>query len=117
MKNKADSLIKKTIVCVVAAIFVLCNAGISGKIPGVSVSMMDKAYAAQENVTDKSSEALQIKTYNDLLEAAAHTDGSYILMSDIDMSRAGADGWKPWNFNGTFDGNGHTLYNMDIHTV
>ena len=67
-----------------------------GKIPGVSVSMMDKAYAAQENVTDKSSEALQIKTYNDLLEAAAHTDGSYILMADIDMSRAGADGWKPW---------------------
>ena len=43
--------------------------------------------------------------------------GSYILMADIDMSRAGADGWKPWNFNGTFDGNGHTLYNMDIHTV
>lgn len=117
MKNKADSLIKKTIVCVAAAIFVLCNALISGKIPGVSVSMVNKAYAAQENVTDKSSEALQIKTYNDLLEASTHTDGSYILMSDIDMSRAGADGWKPWNFNGTFDGNGHTLYNMDIHTV
>ena len=117
MKNKADSLIKKTIVCVAAAIFVLCNAGISGKIPGVSVSMVNKAYAAQENVTGKSSEALQIKTYNDLLEASTHTDGSYILMSDIDMSRAGADGWKPWNFNGTFDGNGHTLYNMDIHTV
>ena len=53
MKNKADSLIKKTIVCVAAAIFVLCNAGISGEIPGVSVSMMDKVYAAQENVTDK----------------------------------------------------------------
>ena len=117
MKNKADSLIKKTIVCVAAAIFVLCNAGISGKIPGVSVSMVNKVYAAQENVTGKSSEALQIKTYNDLLEASTHTDGSYILMSDIDMSRAGADGWKPWNFNGTFDGNGHTLYNMDIHTV
>lgn len=77
MKNKADSLIKKTIVCVAAAIFVLCNALISGKIPGVSVSMVNKAYAAQENVTDKSSEALQIKTYNDLLEASTHTDGSY----------------------------------------
>lgn len=46
MKNKADSLIKKTIVCVAAAIFVLCNALISGKIPVVSVSRMDKAYAA-----------------------------------------------------------------------
>ena len=34
MKNKADSLIKKTIVCVAAAIFVLCNAGISGENTG-----------------------------------------------------------------------------------
>ena len=47
MKNKADSLIKKTIVCVAAAIFVLCNALISGKIPGVSLSLVNKAYAAQ----------------------------------------------------------------------
>ena len=33
------------------------------------------------------------------------------------MSKAGEEGWKPWNFNGTFDGNGHTLYNMDIKTT
>ena len=52
MKNKADSLIKKTIVGVAAAIFVLCNALISGEMPDVSVSMVYKAYAAQENVTD-----------------------------------------------------------------
>lgn len=117
MKIKAGSLIKKTITCMAAAILLSGSVCISAEILDIPVLVVDKVYAAQDGVTDKSSEALQIKTYNELLEAAKHTDGSYILMSDIDMSKAGEDGWKPWNFNGTFDGNGHTLYNMDIKTV
>lgn len=66
---------------------------------------------------DNDTSAIEIRTSKDLLEASKNSDGSYVLMADIDMSVFGADGWKPWNFNGTFDGNGHTLYNMDISTV
>ena len=66
---------------------------------------------------DNDTAAIEIRTSKDLLEASKNSDGSYVLMADIDMSVFGADGWKPWNFNGTFDGNGHTLYNMDISTV
>lgn len=66
---------------------------------------------------DNDTAAIEIRTSKDLLEASKNSDGSYVLMADIDMSVFGADGWKPWNFNGTFDGNGHTLYNMDINTV
>ena len=66
---------------------------------------------------DNDTSAIEIRTSKDLLEASKNSDGSYVLMADIDMSVFGVDGWKPWNFNGTFDGNGHTLYNMDINTV
>lgn len=66
---------------------------------------------------DNDTSAIEIRTSKDLLEASKNSDGSYVLMADIDMSVFGMDGWKPWNFNGTFDGNGHTLYNMDINTV
>ena len=66
---------------------------------------------------DNDTSAIEIRTSKDLLEASKNSDGSYVLMADIDMSVFGVDGWKPWNFSGTFDGNGHTLYNMDINTV
>ena len=63
---------------------------------------------------DNDTSAIEIRTSKDLLEASKNSDGSYVLMADIDMSVFGVDGWKPWNFNGTFDGNGHTLYNLSL---
>ena len=52
---------------------------------------------------DNDTSAIEIRTSKDLLEASKNSDGSYVLMADIDMSVFGVDGWKPWNFNGTFD--------------
>lgn len=83
------------------------------------------AYAEETNtnqsvadtVKANSIPAVEIKTYEELVKASQNEDGNYILMADIDMSKAGEEGWKPWNFNGTFDGNGYTFYNMDINTT
>ena len=98
------------------AVVLVCAGVLSSGIL-LSVLPAREVYAAQESASpDNSSEKVEIKTYSDLAAAAANVDGSYILMADIDMSKASEEGWKPWNFNGTFDGNGHTLYNMDIKT-
>ena len=35
-------------------------------------------------------------------------------MTDIDMT--GVE-WTPWNFSGTFDGNGHSILNLSVKTV
>ena len=99
------------------AVVLVCAGVLSSGIL-LSVLPAREVYAAQEPASpDNSSEKVEIKTYSDLAAAAANVDGSYILMADIDMSKAGEEGWKPWNFNGTFDGNGHILYNMDIKTT
>lgn len=44
---------------------------------------------------------------------AIHPDGNFILSNDIDMH--GVD-WKPVPFSGILNGNGHTIYNLCVHT-
>lgn len=118
IKNMISKSVNKVISVMAAfmAVMIVCAGVLNGDM--LSVLSAKEVYAAQVQVLfDSDSEKVEIKTYSDLAEAAEHTDGDYILMADIDMSKAGEEGWKPWNFNGTFDGNGHTLYNMDIKTT
>ena len=42
---------------------------------------------------------------------ADNPGGAYRLMNDLDMS--GVE-WVPLAFSGTFDGGGHTLYNLTV---
>ena len=46
-----------------------------------------------------------------LLAMAERPEGSYRLVRDIDLQ--GID-WVPFNFSGTLDGNGHTIYNLTV---
>ncbi|MEG1524803.1 MAG: Ig-like domain-containing protein [Clostridia bacterium] len=46
-----------------------------------------------------------------LAAMAANPEGSYRLMADIDLQDIP---WEPMNFHGTFEGGGHTLYNLVI---
>ena len=60
------------------------------------------------------SEYTEIRTASELVEAAKSASGNYKLMTDIDMT--GVE-WTPWNFSGTFDGNGHSILNLSVKTV
>lgn len=126
-ENKQGSMIIKMLLTALTIMLVL-SLGIMQKTLNKMVMSASIVYAAGEQErtsidneakVDKevAFEPVEIRTYNELAAATAHTDGYYVLMADIDMSKAGADGWKPWNFNGTFDGNGYTLYNMNISTT
>lgn len=46
-----------------------------------------------------------------LLAMAGQPEGSYLLGADIDMS---GTQWIPFAFSGSFDGGGHTLYNLTL---
>ena len=65
-------------------------------------------------VSQTTSEYTEIRTASELVEAAKSTSGNYKLMTDIDMT--GVE-WTPWNFSGTFDGNGHSILNLSVKTV
>lgn len=53
--------------------------------------------------------AVEITTVEELL--AMESSGNYILMNDLDM--VGID-WKPLDFSGSFDGNGHAILNLTL---
>lgn len=56
-------------------------------------------------------QAMQIYTVDDLLAIADNPKGSYILMSDLDMT--GVE-WSCPDFSGSFDGNGHAILNLSV---
>ena len=56
-------------------------------------------------------EVTEISSAKQLLEAAKSETGSYRLTSDIDMSGIK---WTPWDFKGTFDGDGHSILNLTV---
>ncbi len=56
-------------------------------------------------------EATPITTVDELLAIENNPQGSYVLMSDLDL--AGIE-WPCLNFSGTFDGNGHALLNLEL---
>ena len=65
-------------------------------------------------VSQKASEYTEIRTASELVEAAKTATGNYKLMTDVDMT--GIE-WTPWDFSGTFDGNGHSILNLSVKTV
>ena len=71
--------------------------------------------AATENETEAATEQpaapVEIYTTEDLQQMAQNPEGIYILMNDLNM--AGIP-WKSLDFKGTFDGNGHTIFNLTL---
>lgn len=57
---------------------------------------------------------MEIYTYEDLLQIAENPSGSYRLMDNINME---GQSWEPVDFNGTFDGNGYTLLNLEVNST
>ena len=66
-------------------------------------------FAEGEDASDAA--VTEIADAQGMLSLAADPAGNYRLTADIDMSSLD---WKPLPFTGTFDGNGHTLYNLNI---
>lgn len=58
--------------------------------------------------------SIPIYTVEELLAIANAPDGSYTLEADLDLF--GID-WSPFAFSGTLDGQGHTLYNLQVSRV
>lgn len=56
-------------------------------------------------------EAVEIYTAEELQAMGEDPEGSFILMADLDMT--GID-WKPLDFSGSFDGNGHAILNLEL---
>lgn len=56
-------------------------------------------------------EITEIRTVQELQAMAEDPEGSYILMEDLDLT--GID-WKPIDFYGSLDGNGHALLNLQL---
>jgi len=53
----------------------------------------------------------KIATAEDLMAIAENPSGSYILTKDLDMMDIA---WKPIDFSGVFDGNGHAILNLTL---
>jgi hypothetical protein len=54
---------------------------------------------------------VEIRTPEELQLIAQNPAGSYVLMNDLNMEGIS---WKSLDFNGSFDGNGHTIYNLTL---
>lgn len=88
-------------------ILLLCGVMVMGLVLPALAAETDNS----EVVGEHDSAFKRIRTVEDLLAMAENPDGSYVLMNDIDMT--GVE-WKPVDFTGTFDGNGHALLNLGI---
>ena len=62
-------------------------------------------------VAQEETAAIEIRTPEQLQAMADDPEGSYILMEDLDMT--GFD-WKPVDFRGSFNGNGHAILNLTL---
>lgn len=69
---------------------------------------------ADTQPADAGTASTEIRTVQELVEAAKNPEGNYKLMADLDMS--GVE-WTPWDFSGTFEGNGHSILNLSVKTV
>ena len=74
----------------------------------------DIVYTEEGFVQEPSEVITQICTGEDMLVIADHPDLKYTLMCDIDMN--GID-WVPVPLTGSFDGQGHTIYNLSVSEV
>lgn len=53
-----------------------------------------------------------IETGGQLMLMKQYSDKNFKLMNNIDLNN---NNWMPFDFSGTFDGNGFTIYNLRIH--
>ncbi|MCQ2558447.1 MAG: Ig-like domain-containing protein [Oscillospiraceae bacterium] len=60
---------------------------------------------------DYSDELRDISSVQDLLAIRDDPSGSYILTADLDLEHID---WVPFAFSGLLDGNGHSIYNLNI---
>lgn len=58
----------------------------------------------------------RIYTVEDLRAVANDPNGVYTLMNDLDLSSWNGGYWEPFDFSGTFYGNGHTIYGLQTNT-
>ena len=86
---------KKRILCVVTLLFLLL-------IPAFS------------SLAESEGKPVEISDADGLAAIAKNPGKDYILTADIDMK--GVD-WKPILLRGTFDGDGHTIFNLTITRV
>ena len=56
-------------------------------------------------------EPREIYTVQDLMDMEKEPEGSYILMADLDLTDIP---WKPLDFSGSLDGNGHAILNLTL---
>lgn len=77
----------------------------------VAVVLLTLAVPVAATETDPAAVTVEIHTPEDLQQMAQNPKASYILMNDLNM-----DGivWKSIDFQGSFDGNGHTIYNLTL---
>ena len=71
------------------------------------LALLPRAQADDPEVSDV---PVKIYTAEDLLAVKDNPAGSYVLMTDIDMN--GIE-WPAITFTGTFNGNGHTILNLN----
>lgn len=107
---------KKSKICAIALLIGIFAAGwLTPQVLATSVEETEATEATQAtDATEAIGEAasvVEIFTPEDLQAMAKNPEGSYILMQDVDMS--GID-WKPVDFRGAFDGNGHAILNLTL---
>ncbi len=81
------------------------------------VNFYDLPFSKFEEGGDGSKEnPYLIATVGDLQQVAQDPDKAYKIVNDLDMSKSSSY-WAPVNsFTGVLDGDGHTIYNLDIKT-
>lgn len=98
-------------------------------VTGMAFTPQQRAMAVETSSEEDTEEYTEIRTIDDLYAIRNDLDGKYILMNDIDLSEATAEGgdydtgngWVPIGgnyderFRGTFDGDGHYIKGMHIY--
>lgn len=108
-------MFNKSIIKKAAAIAAVILAATALPVNMTKADTQPSGNTASVSTSDKTaSEYTEIRTASELVEAAKNASGSYKLMTDIDMT--GVE-WTPWDFSGTFDGNGHSILNLSVKTV
>lgn len=98
-------------------------------VTGMAFTPQQRAMATETSSEENAEEYTEVRTIDDLYAIRNDLKGKYILMNDIDLSEATAEGgdydtgngWVPiggngeGSFQGTFDGNGHYIKGMHIY--
>lgn len=75
------------------------------------VALWDTDVYAEEAAPEEPTEWIEITTPEQLRDIRSAPSANYRLTADLDMAQVQ---WIPVAFSGTFDGGGHTLYNLNV---